>query len=192
MKKTRLILFASGSGTNAENIIRYFEHHPWIEVCGVYCNKADAGVIQRVEPYSVPTRVFKPSELRDGVVLQELADQEIDYIVLAGFLLLIPTEFVRAFPDRIINIHPALLPKYGGKGMYGMHVHEAVVAAGETESGITIHLVNEHYDEGESLFKAHVPLEKTDTPQDVAGRIHELEYRFFPKVIERYIRFGKS
>jgi phosphoribosylglycinamide formyltransferase-1 len=132
----------------------------------------------------VPSYLFNGKQLKDGTLLRELQGQRIDLVVLAGFMRLIPAELVQAFPQRILNIHPALLPKFGGKGMYGMHVHEAVIAAGETESGITIHYVNEHYDEGEHLFQARCPVLPHDTPKSLAERIHGLEHAHYARVVE--------
>ena len=186
--KIRLAIFASGSGSNAENIIRHFQHHPSVEVCCVLCNKQGAYVLERTAPYGVKQKVFSRDEMYNSDdVLHYLNTFHVDYLILAGFLWLMPQRIVDAYPERIINIHPALLPAYGGKGMYGMRVHEAVVAAGEKETGITIHLVNEKYDEGKSLFQARVALTAKDTPETVAEKIHELEQTHFPRVIEEYV-----
>lgn len=186
MKK--IAIFASGSGSNAENIIRYFAQKPEICVKKIFCNVPDAYVLQRARKYNIPASVFTREEFRDpGKLLQQLKEEEIDYIILAGFLWLMPACITSAYPDRIINIHPALLPAYGGKGMYGHHVHEAVIAAGEKESGITIHYVNEHYDEGTPIFQARCQVVPTDTPDTLAAKIHELEYRYFPEIIEQTI-----
>lgn len=182
--KTRIALFASGGGTNAQRIAEYFEDHPSIEVAAVYCNNPDAYVIQRAEKLGLPVRLFNRAELREGDVLGMLIADHVDWIILAGFLLLIPENLIEAFPGQIINVHPALLPKFGGKGMYGHHVHEAVVANKEKESGITIHLVDEEYDQGEHLFQAKVTLDEHDTPESVAQKIHTLEQTHFPQVIE--------
>ena len=169
MKK--IAIFASGSGSNAENIIQYFAQKPQFCVKSVFCNVPDAYVLERAKKYNVPTLVFNRSELRDPEKM----------------LWLMPACITAAFPNRIINIHPALLPAYGGKGMYGHHVHEAVIAAGEKESGITIHYVNDHYDQGAIIFQAKCPVLPTDTPDDLAARVHELEYRYFPQIIEETI-----
>lgn len=185
MKK--LALFASGSGTNVENIAGYFREHPSVSVEMILCNNPEAGVIERAKRLGIPLRLFNREQFRSGEVAAWLTEAGIDWVVLAGFLWLVPKNLVEAFPDRILNIHPALLPKYGGKGMYGHYVHEAVVAAGETESGITIHFVNEHYDEGAILFQATVPVEPGDTPDEVARKIHALEYAHFPAVIEKAV-----
>jgi len=181
-----IALFASGSGTNAENIARYFQHHENINIVLVLSNKPDAYVLERAKNLNIPAVVFTKKELEEtNKILQILSEYKVDFIVLAGFLLKIPAYLVDAYPNRIINIHPALLPKYGGKGMYGRFVHEAVVANGETESGITIHFVNEQYDEGAIIFQAKCAVSPADTSDELAQKIHELEYEFFPRVIEQ-------
>ncbi len=186
MKK--IVLFASGSGSNVENIVKYFEKDDAVEISKVYCNNPNAYVIDRCVGLSVPCRVFSRSEFRDNmVILDELRSLNPDLIVLAGFLWLVPSEYIEAFPDKIINIHPALLPKYGGKGMYGAKVHQAVVENKELESGITIHYVNEHYDEGQVVKQACCEISSTDTPDDVARKVHELEYLYFPATIEQLL-----
>ena len=186
MKK--ISIFASGSGSNAENIIQYFANKPEFCIKKVFCNVPDAYVLERVKKYQIPTVVFNRAEMKNPeFVLRQLQEEETDLIVLAGFLWLMPPCITAAFPNRIINIHPALLPAYGGKGMYGHHVHEAVIAAGEKESGITIHYVNDHYDEGAPIFQAKCPVFPDDTPDKLASRIHELEYRHFPEVIEKVL-----
>ena len=186
MKK--IAIFASGSGSNAENIIQYFAQKPQFCVKSVFCNVPDAYVLERAKKYRIPTFVFNREEFRNpDKVFRQLQEQEIDFIVLAGFLWLMPSFITAAWPNKIVNIHPALLPAYGGKGMYGHYVHEAVIAAGEKESGITIHYVNDHYDQGASIFQAKCPVLPTDTPDDLAARIHELEYRYFPEIIEKTI-----
>ena len=181
----RIAVLASGSGTNAERLVRHFAEHPRMRVALIGCDRPGAGVLQRAWDLGVPSLLFSGTELRDGTVQQELVGQGIGLVVLAGFLRLVPSALVGAFPDRIVNIHPALLPAHGGKGMYGRHVHEAVLAAGEPESGITVHLVNEHYDEGEHLFQARCPVLPDDTPDSLAVRIHELEHRHYPQVVEK-------
>lgn len=183
----RIAVMASGSGTNAQRLIEHFQAHPAAQVMLVGCDQPQAGVLQRAWDLHVPSYLFNGQELRGGTVLRELLGQGIDLVVLAGFLRLIPDEMVRAFPDRMVNIHPALLPKFGGKGMYGHRVHEAVIAAGEQESGITIHLVNERYDEGRILFQAKCPVLPADTPASLAGRIHALEHAHYPRVVESLI-----
>lgn len=182
----RIAIFASGSGSNAENIIRYFQGHKWVEVSCVVSNKADAFVLERARKLGVPSAVFDRKAFSDGSpVLSYLQLQQIDMVVLAGFLLLVPDVIISAYPQRIINIHPALLPKYGGKGMYGDFVHQAVVANDESESGITIHFVDEVYDRGEIIFQARCPVLPADSPSEVAAKVHALEYAHFPAIIER-------
>lgn len=183
-----LAIFASGNGTNAESIIKHFAGHPVISVKVVLSNKTDAKVLERAAQYGIPTVTFPKEELYHTDKIESLLEKlEVEWIILAGFLLKVPKKMLLLFPDRIINIHPALLPKYGGKGMYGMHIHRAVVAAGETETGITIHFVNENYDEGAIIFQEKVLLDKSDTPEDVAKKIQLLEHIYFPKVIEKTI-----
>ena len=183
----KIVIFASGSGTNAENIIRYFQATKSASVEAVFTNKADAQVIQRAEKYQVPSQVFTKNDLEAGKVLQEINLIQPDLIVLAGFLLKFPQSIVAEYPDKIINIHPALLPNYGGKGMYGMHVHRAVVENKESKTGITIHYVNENYDEGNIIFQKEVTVLISDTPEVVAAKIHELEQDHFPVVIEKLL-----
>lgn len=189
-KPYRVAIFASGSGTNAEAIFKHFRKHPQIEVSLLLCNNPAAGVIDRARNHNIPYRLFDRTQLQHGEVLQWLSDAAITHIVLAGFLWLIPGALVSAYPGRIINIHPALLPKYGGKGMYGMKVHEAVKKTGEHETGITIHKVSEQYDEGAILFQAKCPVEDTDTPESIAQKVHQLEYRHFSEEIEKWILAG--
>jgi phosphoribosylglycinamide formyltransferase-1 len=184
---TRIAIFASGSGTNAENIMRRFRSHPNIAVTCVCTNRADAYVIERSKKLDVPVYVFNKQEFTETGVLEYLKSNHIEWIVLAGFLWLVPEKLIDAYPNRIINIHPALLPKYGGKGMYGDHVHRTVIDNGDIESGITIHLVNREYDKGAPLFQARCPVEPGDTPETLAARIHSLEYEFFPAIIEKTI-----
>jgi phosphoribosylglycinamide formyltransferase 1 len=183
-----LAIFASGSGTNAENIIEYFKNQPDRDVKLVLCNNKSAGVLSRAEKHGVETYLFDREMARSGQVLQKLEDAHIGFIILAGYLWLMPADIVRSFPKRILNIHPALLPKYGGKGMYGMNVHHAVVENRERESGITVHYVNEEYDKGNIIFQAKCPVLPSDTPEDVAHKVHQLEYEHFPKVIEGVLR----
>ena len=182
-----IIIFASGSGSNAENIIKYFHNNNLAKVVLVLTNKKDAKVIDRCNDLNVSSLYFNKHAFKQGVVLNILKQYNPDIIVLAGFLLKIPETIVKAFPNRIINIHPALLPKYGGKGMYGMHVHNAVVENKETVSGITIHYVNEHYDEGNIIFQATTSVEDNDTPERVAEKIHDLEYQYFPITIAKLL-----
>ncbi|MDD2293750.1 MAG: phosphoribosylglycinamide formyltransferase [Bacteroidales bacterium] len=181
----RIAIFASGSGTNAENIINYFSKDLNISVVLLLCNNPDAGVIVRAKRLGVPFRLFSKGEFDEiHALLREL---KVDYLILAGFLLKVPDNLVASYSGRIINIHPALLPKYGGKGMYGMNVHNAVIAAKEKESGITIHIVDNMYDHGTTLFQAKCPIEAHDTPEDLAAKIHILEQANFPRVIKEYI-----
>ncbi len=183
-----IVIFASGSGTNAENIIRYFAGKKTAVVRCVMTNNPKAGVIERAKNLNIPLKIFHREALEQPhELLEELKNLDADLIVLAGFLRKIPDELIRAFPDRIINIHPALLPKYGGKGMYGMHVHEAVLENKEPKSGITIHYVNEKYDEGAIIFQAETPVLKNDTPESLAERIHQLEYDHFPQVVAKVL-----
>ncbi|HOW20585.1 MAG TPA: phosphoribosylglycinamide formyltransferase [Tenuifilaceae bacterium] len=181
---SNIAIFASGSGTNAENIIRYFCNHPLIRVTLVATNNPNAYVIGRAKMLAVPVVVFSLEELRNGVLLNLLKLNSIDLIVLAGFIKLVPEQVINAFPGRIVNIHPALLPAYGGKGMYGNKVHEAVLANGERESGITIHYVNNRYDEGDIIFQAKCEVNPSDTPDTLAQKVHALEYQHYPRVIE--------
>ena len=181
-------IFASGSGTNAENIARYFAKSENIKVAVVLSNNKNVGVHARVNKLGIPSFVFSREEFVEGTpILAKLAEYDTDLIVLAGFMNKISDTLLKAYPGKIINIHPALLPKFGGKGMFGMHVHEAVVAAGEKESGITIHYINEHYDEGAPIFQAKCPVLPTDTPEEVATKVHALEYAHYPHVIEEVL-----
>lgn len=184
-----IAIFASGNGTNAENIIKYFSGNKDIKVKIVMANKADAFVLERAHRLGIPTLYINREQWADAThILTLLHEQQIDFIVLAGFLARIPDALLHAYPNRIVNIHPSLLPKFGGKGMYGNKVHEAVVTAGETESGITIHYLNEHYDEGQIIAQYRCPVMPNDTPQDVATRVHALEYEYYPKVIEQLLQ----
>ncbi len=182
----KIALFASGSGSNVENIVRYFAGKKTIEFPLILSNKQDAFVHERAKMLGVPSVTFSRDEFADGRKIVSLLDKyEVDFIVLAGFLLKVSLPILEAYPNKIINIHPALLPKFGGKGMYGHHVHQAVVDAGETHSGITIHYVNEQYDEGSIIFQATCEVSAGDTPDMVADKVHALEYRYFPEVIEK-------
>lgn len=186
---TRIAIFASGSGSNAEEITKYFRNTDFAEVALILTNNPEAYVLQRAEKLGVPAVTFTGKELREtDIVLNVLKEYDIDFIVLAGFLLLVPQNLIEAFPDRIVNIHPALLPRYGGKGMYGDRVHQAVCDAGEKESGITIHYVNPLYDEGQIIFQATCPVNEEDTPETVARKVHALEYQHYPQVIGRVIK----
>lgn len=182
-------ILASGSGTNAENITRYFSKSETVKVAVVLSNNKNVGVHTRVNNLGIPSFVFSRDEFVEGTpVLAKLAEYQVDLIVLAGFMNKISDALLKAYPGKIINIHPALLPKHGGKGMYGMHVHEAVVAAGEQESGITIHYINENYDEGDVIFQATCSVSPSDTPEDVATKVHALEYVHYPHVIEDLLK----
>ncbi|NJL12234.1 MAG: phosphoribosylglycinamide formyltransferase [Microscillaceae bacterium] len=184
----QLAIFASGSGSNAQNIAEYFQHHPRIRVRLVLSNRLGAGVLERAARLGIETLVFDRNDFYEkDTVLHALQTAKIDWVILAGFLWLVPSYLLKAFPQRILNIHPALLPRYGGKGMYGHHVHEAVKAAGETESGITIHFANEHFDEGKIIFQARCALLPEDTPQTIAQKVQALEHAYFPKVIAETI-----
>lgn len=186
--KPKIVILASGNGTNAENIIKYFQATKTAEVVQVLSNKKDAKVLARAQALNVSARSFTKDQLNSKEILGKMLEEiNPDLIVLAGFLLKIPEYLVADYPDKIINIHPALLPDYGGKGMYGMHVHKAVVENKESFSGITIHYVNEHYDEGGIIFQAKTRLDPSDSPEDVAAKIHKLEYEHFPKVLENLI-----
>ncbi|MFV8392283.1 phosphoribosylglycinamide formyltransferase [Flavobacterium sp. LB2P6] len=185
MKK--IVIFASGSGTNAENIIKYFAATEIARVEAVFTNNPNAKVIERAGNYGILTSIFSKEELKESKLLQKVNSIQPDLIVLAGFLLKFPDNIIETYPNKIINIHPALLPKYGGKGMYGMHIHRAIVGNKEVETGITIHYVNENYDEGNILFQKSVVLSGDETPEEVAGKIHELEQKYFPEVIEKLL-----
>lgn len=186
--KKNIAIFASGSGTNAENIIRYFQENDSVRVSLVVSNKSDAYVLERAHRLQIPSEVFLKEDWISGEhILNLLREYRIDFIVLAGFLLRVPEVLLHAYPDKIINIHPALLPKFGGKGMYGARVHEAVVAAGERESGITIHYINERYDEGDTVFQAKCSVLPEDTADDVAKKVHALEYKYFPEIIGKVL-----
>jgi phosphoribosylglycinamide formyltransferase-1 len=183
--KIKLAVFASGNGSNAEQIMQYFSNHDRVEVSLILSNKSDAYVVQRALKHRVPCFVFSRKSLNEGSVVDKaLADNKIDFIVLAGFMLLMPKRIIDRYPKAIVNIHPALLPKYGGKGMYGHHVHEAVVQNKEEITGITIHWVNERYDEGAIIFQASCTLGPKDTAAEVADKVHRLEHAHYPKVIE--------
>lgn len=185
---TRIAIFASGSGSNAENIANYFSDNSTVEVSLILTNNPKAFVLERAKKLGIKSKVFTKEEfIKTDKIVRFLTENNINLIVLAGFLLKIPQNLLKAYPNKIINIHPALLPKYGGKGMYGDKVHKAVVEANEKESGITIHYVNENYDEGEIIFQAKCEVLPTDSHEDVASKIHVLEYEHFPKVIEQII-----
>ena len=183
-----IAVFASGSGTNAEKLFEKFQNHPRARVALLLTNNPKAGVLARAERFGVPAEVFRRSTLEGtDQVLTTLQAHTIDLIVLAGFMLKVPENLIQAFPNRIVNIHPALLPAYGGKGMYGSHVHKAVVAAGEKETGISIHYVNEHYDEGRIILQVSCPVAPDDTADDVANKVHRLEHQYYPEVVEELV-----
>ncbi|MDT0643615.1 phosphoribosylglycinamide formyltransferase [Zunongwangia sp. F363] len=191
-KQKKIVIFASGTGTNTENIIKYFQDSPSTRVVAVFSNRKAAGVLKKAHDLNVKALHFdRDSFYYSNDVLYVLKDINPDLIVLAGFLWVVPENIIQKFPDKIINIHPALLPRYGGKGMYGEKVHQAIIENREKESGITIHYVNEKYDEGKILFQTTVNVEPTDTPESLAQKIHSLEYSHFPKVIEELLEKEK-
>jgi len=184
-KKYRIAIFASGGGSNAEQFFKYYKENNWANVSLVLTNKKDAFVIERAQNYNLPVKIFNREEFyTTDATIETLKEYNIDIIVLAGFLWKIPDNLIKIFPEKIINIHPALLPKYGGKGMYGINVHRAVIAANEKESGITIHVVNENYDEGKILSQEKCEVLQNDTPELLAKRVLKLEHEFYPKVVE--------
>ncbi len=188
MKKFKLAIFASGSGTNAEEIMKYFKAHERIEVVILLSNNKEAYALQRAVSYNVPVKVFNRDQFKNTTeVLDWLLEKGTTHIILAGFLWLAPKYFIDAYTGKIINIHPALLPKYGGKGMYGMKVHEEVKRNADSESGITIHEVNDQYDEGKIIFQTKCVLDKEDAPDQIANKVHQLEYQHYPTVIESWI-----
>ena len=183
-----IAIFATGGGSNAQKIIDHFENHDSIKVSLIISNKKKAGVLERAAANNIPTLIINREEFyQTENILQNLDTFQIDFIVLAGFLWLMPTYLVKSYVNKVVNIHPALLPKYGGKGMYGMNVHRAVHAAKETESGMTIHYVNEHYDEGTIIFQAKCSLQSSDSPEDIAKKVLQLEHEYYPKVIENVV-----
>ncbi|ULB34996.1 phosphoribosylglycinamide formyltransferase [Proteiniphilum propionicum] len=186
---TRISIFASGNGSNAENIVRYFSDSDDIVVSLIISNKRDAYVHERARHLGIPSFTFSKPEFDDGLlVLDTLREYNIDFIVLAGFLLKLSQPLLDSYPERIVNIHPALLPRHGGKGMYGDRVHRAVVDSGDKESGITIHYVNENYDEGSIIYQATCEVNKEDTPDDIARKVHVLEYTHYPRVVEEVVK----
>jgi phosphoribosylglycinamide formyltransferase 1 len=185
----RIAVFASGNGSNFQRIAEYFTGRADIEIAALYCNKADAYAVERAATLGIPAVVFGRDQFYEtSEILDDLHTRQIDCIVLAGFLWLVPQNILRSFRNRVVNIHPALLPKHGGKGMYGMRVHEAVIASGDSESGITIHIVNEHYDEGHIVFQATCPVFQGDTAETIAQKIHHLEYMHYPRVLEELLK----
>lgn len=185
---SKIAIFASGSGSNAENIVTYFSNRSDVEFPVIISNKADAFVHQRARKLNIQSLSFSKEQFNEGTeIIKLLKSYNIDFIVLAGFLLKIPSNLIDKFPCKIINIHPALLPKYGGKGMYGDYVHQAVKEAGEKESGITIHFVNENYDEGSIIFQAKCEISDHDSVSEIAAKVHALEYKYFPEVIKKVL-----
>ncbi len=184
----RIVIFASGSGSNAQQIAKYFSAGNFARVVKIYSNRADAYVLQRARDLDIPVGVFDKSDFyATDLVLTQLKNLQPDLIVLAGFLWIVPAKIINAFPKRIVNIHPALLPDYGGKGMYGDRVHRAVIENHEKESGITIHYVNENYDEGAFILQAACKLDDNDTPETLAEKVHVLEHKYYPRTIERVL-----
>ncbi len=184
----KIAILASGSGSNAENIANYFNGSDYAEVSLIIANNPEAYVIERAKRLGIECAVVTKAQFIEAdSIIAMLQERCIDFVVLAGFLLLVPSKLIQAYPGRIVNIHPALLPKHGGKGMYGDRVHKAVVESGDTESGITIHLIDEQYDKGTTFFQAKCPVLPTDTPDDVAAKVHALEYEHFPHVIEEIL-----
>lgn len=189
MTKHKLAVFASGAGSNAQKLITYFKTSPFASVALIVCNKPEAGVLSIAGKEGIPSlRIEKERFFRGDAYLPQLHEAGIDFLVLAGFLWKIPPALIAAYPKRIVNIHPALLPKFGGKGMYGQYVHEAVLQAGEMETGITIHYVDEHYDNGDIIFQTACPVLEDDTPEVVASRIHQLEHLYYPSVVEEVVK----
>lgn len=182
-----IAIFASGNGSNAQSIAEYFAQNSEISVATIIYNRKEAFVAQRARNLGIEARYFPKKDFETPQVLEYLKSLQVDYIILAGFLLLVPGNLLEAYSNKIINIHPSLLPKHGGKGMYGLKVHEEVIKSHDTHSGITIHRVNEKYDEGEILFQAQCPVLPADTPEELALRVHQLEYAHFPQVIEQTI-----
>lgn len=184
----KLAIFVTGGGTNCENIIQYFMNNPSVEIPIVVSSRSDAYALERAKRLGVPTTVITRQQLNEEPRMVLEVVQHCDYIILAGFLPKVPAYLIEKFPKRIINIHPALLPKFGGKGMWGHHVHEAVKAAGEVKSGITIHFVNDELDEGEHIAQFATPINSEDTPEEIADKVHLLEMKHYPRVIEQVIK----
>jgi len=184
----RIAIFASGSGSNVQRIAEFFDGKGLLEISAIYCNNPGAYVLERAKTAGIPSVLFNRNDFyNSSFILNDLKSRNIDWIILAGFLWLIPESILKVYPQRVINIHPALLPAYGGKGMFGMKVHKSVIAAGEKQSGITIHHVNELYDEGDIIFQATCQIQPGDTPEMLAAKIHELEYEYFPVVIGKLV-----
>jgi phosphoribosylglycinamide formyltransferase-1 len=187
---TNLAILASGTGTNAEQLAKYFQDDKKIQIAIIITNKKDAGVLEVAKKHHLPSLVVSTRSIKDGGLLRTLKILNIDYVVLAGFLQLIPKEVTDAYPGRIINMHPALLPKYGGKGMYGMHVHNAVSESGDEETGITIHYVNENYDEGDIIAQFKTAIEPHEDPESIRQKVQVLEHEHYPRVVEEIVRQG--
>lgn len=184
-----IAIFASGSGTNAQQIAEYFSSSDLARIALILSNKPDAFVLERAKKFNIPTVTFSRKDFYESdIILDILKNHNIDIIVLAGFLWFVPDNILRGFPRRIINIHPALLPKHGGKGMYGEKVHQAVIQSGDKRTGITIHFVNDHYDEGEIIFQDSFEVLPGDTPESIAQKVHQLEYLHFPRIIENVVK----
>ena len=184
----KLAIFASGSGTNAEQIIRHLQNNKKMKISLILSDKADAFVLQRAKNHNIKSIVFTKQELNDSdIVTNQLKKNEIDFIVLAGFMIKVPDKILAMYPDKIVNIHPALLPKHGGKGMYGMKVHQAVIDSKENKSGISIHYVNDKYDEGQIIFQTECSVNENDTPETLAEKIHKLEHEYYPRIIEEVV-----
>ena len=184
MSMKKIVLFASGNGTNAEKIMRYFNKNSFVQVVGVLTNNSDAKVIDRAKKFNINSLIFNKRELNEGYVLDEINNIKPDLIVLAGFLWKFPEQIIAQYPNKIINIHPALLPNYGGKGMYGMHVHNAIFENNEVETGITIHYVTPNYDEGTIIFQKKVTILDCKSPEEIAEKVHRLEHKYFSQVIK--------
>jgi phosphoribosylglycinamide formyltransferase 1 len=184
----RIVILVSGEGTNAENILKFFENRQEVEICGIICNRKEAGIYHRVVPYKKEVIHISNSEIIEGKLLSTLHQLYPDLIVLAGFLVKIPESITDAFSHKIINLHPSLLPKHGGKGMYGNHVHQAVINSGDNKSGITIHYVNSEYDQGAVIKQVEIPISNHETVESLSKKIQELEHYHFPKEIEKLIK----
>ena len=188
----KVVLFASGSGSNVQKICQYFQNHATIKVVQLYCNNPKALVLEKVKALEIDSTLFTKKELLDSdVILEKLISVDPDLIVLAGFLLKLPKKITKNFSNKIINIHPALLPKFGGKGMYGINIHNAVIREKEKKTGISIHYVNEKYDEGANIFQKEILIKKTDTSETLSKRVLKLEHEYFSKIIEKTLNIGK-
>ncbi|MBK7425908.1 MAG: phosphoribosylglycinamide formyltransferase [Saprospiraceae bacterium] len=188
----RLGIFASGSGSNAVKIIEYFADSHEGRVVVVFCNNPKAGIIEKAAERNIPVEIFDRETFKTDAIIDKINSYELDWIVLAGFLWLMPKVIIEKFANRIVNIHPALLPDYGGKGMYGMNVHEAVWRDKLTETGITIHYVNDHYDSGDIIFQASCPVFPEDNPQEIQARVLQLEHKYFATIVEALLRLDQN